>query len=536
MSLPRTFICLLPLIVLIVNSAIVAKRAIHVWQISLASLSEDPKRQLVINANRTNDIVAGNSSNSSDGHIREGTSSSNATKEGRSARTSAYSTESIARTVNALMDAPGRLLIYNPLNDTILVYTISNSQQPPPVDYCNACHVIVPMLARALWKNQRLAPNKAPVQIFFSDADFPYVDMQSIGTDSNGTRTEKPESFCSWLQFGSVFRDSTILPTVQAFPFPEYLLCLDEWLLRQHHTTNTSSPDHQHRQTANSSSLDQSCTSWKVPFRHDLSWDGLIPQMIWRGRDYTCLHTFRHEDFRSPYSVEEVPFFPRRQAVNMSANGETWINASIRTQMPRAQISQYKYQIDLAGAGGTTWTGTIEKLAMPGLLFHHETPAKDWYHDQLKPWHHYVPVRTDLADLKERYRWAEENQDDARAIAERGTAFAQSFFSYRNLQKEHERYFGETGVLWKVVDAYENHNSSFDSILTSYQEQWKLELVLVSMCTRQHCDVLKTSLARSRTSMEPGSCLRISRDRKYFGRLMDRCNPRRARLKPAASL
>jgi hypothetical protein len=208
----------------------------------------------------------------------------------------------------------------------------------------------------------------------------------------------------------------------------------------------------------------------------------------------------------------------------MSASGETWIDASIpsgtaRTSLSRAQISEYKYQIDLAGAGGTTWTGTLEKLAMPGLLFHHETPAKDWYHDSLKAWYHYVPVRTDLADLKERYRWAEEHQDEARAIAERGTEFAKSFFSYQNLQKEHESYFGESGVLWKIVDAYENHNSSFDSILASYQDAVESDSFRkYRCCTRQYCDVKKNSRERSRTSIQPGSCLRKSRDLENFGR------------------
>lgn len=45
-------------------------------------------------------------------------------------------------------------------------------------------------------------------------------------------------------------------------------------------------------------------------------------------------------------------------------------------------------------------TGTVEKLAMPGLLFHHVSPTKDYIHDRLKPWKHYIPVRPDLKDLK----------------------------------------------------------------------------------------------------------------------------------------
>ena len=42
------------------------------------------------------------------------------------------------------------------------------------------------------------------------------------------------------------------------------------------------------------------------------------------------------------------------------------------------ELAHYKYQIDIGGGGGTTWTGTIQKMAMPGLLFHHITPTKDY--------------------------------------------------------------------------------------------------------------------------------------------------------------
>jgi len=74
--------------------------------------------------------------------------------------------------------------------------------------------------------------------------------------------------------------------------------------------------------------------------------------------------------------------------------------------------------------GGTTWTGTIEKLALPGVLFHHVTPTKDWFHDLLVPWEHYIPVETDLRDLQEKFKWAEEHPVKAKEIAVKGTAFA----------------------------------------------------------------------------------------------------------------
>ncbi len=50
-----------------------------------------------------------------------------------------------------------------------------------------------------------------------------------------------------------------------------------------------------------------------------------------------------------------------------------------------------EYHIDLGGGGGTKWTGTIGKLALPGGLFHYATLT------------YMLIARTDLSDLQERY-------------------------------------------------------------------------------------------------------------------------------------
>jgi hypothetical protein len=91
--------------------------------------------------------------------------------------------------------------------------------------------------------------------------------------------------------------------------------------------------------------------------------------------------------------------------------------------MSLPDLARYKYHIDLGGGGGTTWTGTIDKLAMPGLLFHHMTPTKDYFHDLLVPWRHYIPVSEDLSDLKSKYDWAESHPNEAKRIADASTQF-----------------------------------------------------------------------------------------------------------------
>ena len=58
---------------------------------------------------------------------------------------------------------------------------------------------------------------------------------------------------------------------------------------------------------------------------------------------------------------------------------------------------------------------------MPGLLFCHITPTKDYIHDRIKPWIHFIPVRADLTDLKEKYDWAEAHPEYAKLISEQAT-------------------------------------------------------------------------------------------------------------------
>jgi len=113
---------------------------------------------------------------------------------------------------------------------------------------------------------------------------------------------------------------------------------------------------------------------------------------------------------------------------------------AIGERVSMIEQAKYKYHIDLGGGGGTTWTGTIEKLALPGVLFHHVTPTKDWFHDLLVPWEHYVPITTDLSDLRKKYEWAESHPVEAKQIAEAGTRFARwmgSVEGFGHLYREH---------------------------------------------------------------------------------------------------
>ena len=121
--------------------------------------------------------------------------------------------------------------------------------------------------------------------------------------------------------------------------------------------------------------------------------------------------------------------------------------------LPLTELAKYKYHIDLGGGGGTTWTGTIQKLALPGLLFHHMTPTMDYIHDYLVPWKHYIPVSADLRDLKRKYDWAESNPVKAADIAEESTNLIRYLTSPEGYQEIFDRSIVEP--LRHVIEAYQ---------------------------------------------------------------------------------
>lgn len=88
----------------------------------------------------------------------------------------------------------------------------------------------------------------------------------------------------------------------------------------------------------------------------------------------------------------------------------------------------------MGGGGGTTWSGTIQKLALPGLLFHHVTPTQDYIHRYMRPWKHYIPVAPDLRDLKAKFDWAEKHPNQARTIAQAGTRLARYWSSEKGMK------------------------------------------------------------------------------------------------------
>ena len=90
--------------------------------------------------------------------------------------------------------------------------------------------------------------------------------------------------------------------------------------------------------------------------------------------------------------------------------------------LPMIEQIKYSYLIDIEGRG---YSGRVKlMLFFRRPLFLQERDQVEWYHKLLVPYIHYIPVRNDLSNLEEQYYWAEQNQDESHAIAQRAQDFA----------------------------------------------------------------------------------------------------------------
>lgn len=115
-------------------------------------------------------------------------------------------------------------------------------------------------------------------------------------------------------------------------------------------------------------------------------------------------------------------------------------------------FEKFKFLLDIGGGGGTSWLSTFKFLAMPGVLFHHETAMRDSFYDDVKPWVHYVPIMEDMSDLKKQYIWAMNNPDEIKAISKRATQYVKEAIT-RNGLKQHAQHFVK--VMQRYIDSYE---------------------------------------------------------------------------------
>ncbi len=83
---------------------------------------------------------------------------------------------------------------------------------------------------------------------------------------------------------------------------------------------------------------------------------------------------------------------------------------------------RYKYLLDMQGVGHS---GRLKVLLFSGRpVFVQDRPWKEYFHDQLVPFEHYIPVEESLGDLTAKLEWARAHPGECERIAVAAQNFA----------------------------------------------------------------------------------------------------------------
>ena len=102
------------------------------------------------------------------------------------------------------------------------------------------------------------------------------------------------------------------------------------------------------------------------------------------------------------------------------STGEDGATATVAARIAWANLSSFKYQIEVDGHGYQA--SLAAKLLTGSTVLVQQSAWRLWFADSLRDREHIVAVRHDLSDLPAQIEWLRANDAEAKAIAARGAA------------------------------------------------------------------------------------------------------------------
>ncbi|EHS48925.1 lipopolysaccharide-modifying protein [Rhizobium sp. PDO1-076] len=171
------------------------------------------------------------------------------------------------------------------------------------------------------------------------------------------------------------------------------------------------------------------------------AWDDRSGDIVWRGGMNGCgWGSFWPEDTDNPAVVQRLRMVRRLKdlaGTDVRLVGVRWSETEFAREAerqglmaePMASASWLgrKFAIDIDGYSNT-WSNLLVRMLYGCCVLKvtSQFGFSQWYYGDLTPWEHYVPVRADMADFAEKIDWVRSHDSEAKAIAERGRALAQT--------------------------------------------------------------------------------------------------------------
>ena len=99
----------------------------------------------------------------------------------------------------------------------------------------------------------------------------------------------------------------------------------------------------------------------------------------------------------------------------------------LKPQIPEVDWLNDKFAIDIDG-WTNSWSNFLVRMHLGCCVLKVDSQLgyRQWYYDRIKPWEHFVPVKSDMSDLAEKVDWVRSHDAKAKQIAENGQAFART--------------------------------------------------------------------------------------------------------------
>lgn len=161
-------------------------------------------------------------------------------------------------------------------------------------------------------------------------------------------------------------------------------------------------------------------------FRGNLnSWDGSRVAILWSSLQHPGLIDGKLTQLH-PDSCDRIRSFHPRPSVNFSEDCTDFVGD---LKSP-SQFSTYKYWLDVDGHGATFRYKNY--LHGDSVIFKVESEYYQYFHPELKPWVHFIPVnKADFADsIVKAVSWARENDAECKEMVQRTKTWAKRFLTH----------------------------------------------------------------------------------------------------------
>ena len=173
--------------------------------------------------------------------------------------------------------------------------------------------------------------------------------------------------------------------------------------------------------------------------RHDVPWSKRSTVIRWRGMSFGQGRIdFSDSSAFDPGVLQRMRFLMLARKIDgfdagFVAAHEPWMEGLFdlhgfkSSRIPETDWINDRFAIDIDGYTNT-WSNMIARMHFGCCILKigSQFGFRQWYYDDLTPWEHYVPVRSDMSDLAEKVAWVRGNPRGSEEIARNGQAFVRT--------------------------------------------------------------------------------------------------------------